>query len=701
MVERLGLRLRIALFFALLALGAVALIALGLWVAGRRVAPAPEGMAAVLLQAGVLAGLGVAALVVWVWYLFDMNVARAIDRLAGAIRARAHAEITADLDREATGARYLGDLAPAALAVTQSLVQTRSALAEAVARETTRLAAEKSRLETLLADVPVAVLLCNAEHQLVFYNGQAVELLGAGQAPGLERNLLEYLREGPVRHAYERLASAGEPDLASDLLCATTSGGHILAGRMRVLRRPAEGGEPGYVLTLRDVTADIAAHTSRDALLAEVFDRVRRPAANLQTVIGVLSELEDAPGSRADLDGALLDEVQNLTRVITELGARFDAIQTDWRPLAQTRSADLLDSLYARFSAEGLALDCFGPELILLIDGFEIVALLGGLGARLASNGHARIFRAVLLEEDGPGAVLRLEWEGAALPVGRFDQWLTEPLGAETGELTARAVLQTHGTEAWPETTPEGRHAVVVPIRSARRAGRRPPPISRAVVYDFALLSKARAQAVADTRLDDLTYVVFDTETTGLDPERDEIVQLAAVRLVNGRRVESEVFETLVDPGRAIPPGSTDVHGITEAMVRGAPGIAEAGARFHRFARGAVLVAHNAPFDLAFLRRHEPGIGASFDHPVLDTVLLSAVVFGTLEEHSLDALAARLGITIPDEARHTALGDTIATADTFLKLVPMLKARGLETFGDVLAEMRRHGRLQKDGNPRD
>lgn len=700
MVERLGLRLRIALFFALLALGAGVLIGLALWWAGHRGGASLAGLGPVMVQAGVVAGLAVMGLVVWVWYLFDMHVARAIDRLAGAIRARAHAEIAVDLTREAAGARYLGDLAPAASALTHSLATTRVALADAVVRETTRLETEKSRLETLLADVPVAVLLCTADHQLVFYNGQAVELLGAGQAPGLNRNLLEYLREGPVRHAYARLAEVGDPDLASDLLCATANGGHILAGRMRVLRRRSDAGAPGYVLTLRDVTADIAAHTSRDALLAEVFDRVRRPAANLQTVIGVLSELQDTPGARGDLNTALLDEVQSLTRAITELGARFDAVQTDWRPLAQTRSADLMDSLHARFSAEGLGLECLGPELIVQIDGFEIVAFLGWLAARLDGAGHARAFRVVLTEEDGPGAVLRLEWRGPSLAVGQLDQWLTEPMGAETGELTARAVLQTHGTECWPETLPDGHCAVVMPIRSARRAGRRPPPIARAVVYDFDLLSKARAGAVADARLDDLTYVVFDTETTGLDPERDEIVQLAAVRLVNGRRVEREVFETLVDPARAIPPGSTDVHGITEAMVRGAPLIAEAGARFHHFARGAVLVAHNAPFDLAFLRRHEATIGAGFDHPVLDTVLLSAVIFGTLEEHSLDALAARLGITIPEEARHTALGDTIATAEAFLKLVPMLKARGLETFGDVLAEMRRHGRLQKDVNLR-
>lgn len=701
MAERLGLRLRILLFFAALAAGSVGALALGLWFALHRVGdPAlVEGLLPVVVQGGIISAFLIAGLVVWVWYLFDANVARAIDRLAGAIRARTHAEIDRDLTREAEGARYLGDLAPAAQEVTRSLAQTRNALAESVARETTRLAAEKARLETLLADVPVAVLLCTAEHQLVFYNGQAVDLLGSGQAPGLDRNLLDYLREGPVRHAYQRLSDAGDADMASDLMCATANGARIFAGRMRVLRRRAAGGAPGYVLTLRDVTQDLAAHASRDALLAEIFERVRRPAANLQTVIGVLSELSDQPGGKPDLSAAMLDEVQALTRAITDLGARYDTVQTDWRPLSQTRSTDLMDSLKARFGAEGLTLEVAGgPDLIVQIDGFEIVALLGSLAGRLAADGFAQAFDIALIEEDGPGAMLRLEWSGDALPVGRLDQWLTEQLGPDTGELTARAVLQTHGTEIWPETTQPGRGAVAMPIRAARRAGRRPPPIARAVVYDFELLSKARNAAVADARLEDLTYVVFDTETTGLSPASDSIVQIAAVRLVNGRRLESEVFDTLVDPGRPIPPLSTEVHGITDSMVRGAPRIDAVGAQFHRFAQGAVLVAHNAPFDMEFLRRNEAGIGARFDHPVLDTVLLSAVVFGQLEEHSLDALTARLGITIPEEARHTAIGDTIATADAFLKLVPMLKARGLNTFGEVLAEMRRHGRLLKDVN---
>ena len=87
-----------------------------------------------------------------------------------------------------------------------------------------------------------------------------------------------------------------------------------------------------------------------------------------------------------------------------------------------------------------------------------------------------------------------------------------------------------------------------------------------------------------------------------------------------------------------------------------------------------------------------------FDHPVLDTVLLSAVVFGQSELHTLDALTDRLGISIPPEARHTAMGDTIATAAALEKLIPMLEAKGCVTFGQTVAAVRRHARLLKDVN---
>src|SRR5690606_26793311 len=176
-------------------------------------------------------------LTAWVWFLFDEHVARPIVKLAGGLRARAHSDVANGLD--AGIARYLGDLAPAAAAVTGQLSETRNALAEAVQRETLRLAREKRRLEALLSDVSVGVLLCSAEHMVVFYNGQAADLLGQGLAPGLDRRVFDFLREAPIRHAYERLASAGEPDVVSDLLCATAGEARLLAGRMRLL----DGGE--------------------------------------------------------------------------------------------------------------------------------------------------------------------------------------------------------------------------------------------------------------------------------------------------------------------------------------------------------------------------------------------------------------------------------------------------------------------------
>ncbi len=695
MLERLSLRIRILLFFALLAVGAIAAMGMGGWLVLAR-ADMPE-LIEPMLTAGLFGGFLILFLVTGIWYLFDTNVARAIDGLANAIRTRAVADVNDDIGVEKERARYLGDLAPAAAAITRSLAATRSALAESVARETSRLSAEKARLEKLLADVPVAVLLCTADYQLVFYNGQAVTILEAGGAPGLDRNLLDYLREGPVTHAYDRLSKLDDPEAATDLICATTGSGRLLAGRMRVLRRTDNTRRPGFVLTLRDVTADLATHAAREALLAEVFDRVRRPAANLQTVIGVLAE-DAEMAQAADLTAAMMAEVQILSSAITELGRRYDEGRSDWRPMGQIRSRDLMDGVSAQYDALGLSVQTEGPELMLTCDGFELALYFRWLGEKLAETGHAKTFRLTLSEEEGPGAVFDLLWQGEALPVGEFDDWLTEPLDADLPDLTPRAVLNAHATEAWTEARPDGWAVVRLPIPNARRATRRPAPIDREVVYDFELLSKERNAGVLESRLEDLTYVVFDTETTGLTPSTDEIVQIAAVRLVNGRRVRREVFDTLVDPQRPIPQSSTEVHGITEDMVKGAPTIAEAGRRFHDFARGAVLIAHNAPFDMEFLRRHEKNIGASFDHPVLDTVLLSAVVYGQLEQHSLDALTARLGITIPEEARHTAIGDTVATADAFIKLIPMLKARGLITFGDVLSEVRRHGRLLKDLN---
>ncbi|WP_171239410.1 3'-5' exonuclease [Ruegeria sp. HKCCA5491] len=224
------------------------------------------------------------------------------------------------------------------------------------------------------------------------------------------------------------------------------------------------------------------------------------------------------------------------------------------------------------------------------------------------------------------------------------------------------------------------------------------PEAARPLVYDFDLLNSDTDTEFDSKALRDLCFVVFDTETTGLLPHKDEIVQIGAVRVVNGRIVAGENLDILVNPGIPIPPASTKVHKINDRMVQDSPDITEAGRVFHKFARDAVIVAHNAPFDMAFLRRHAKRMDVDWNHPILDTVLLSAVLFGASDKHTLDALCDRLDITIPVELRHTALGDAVATAEALVKMLPMLQARGMNTFGAVIEATRQHGRLLEDLN---
>jgi len=212
--------------------------------------------------------------------------------------------------------------------------------------------------------------------------------------------------------------------------------------------------------------------------------------------------------------------------------------------------------------------------------------------------------------------------------------------------------------------------------------------------YDFNL--PTTGGEMAERRLSELSFVVFDTETTGLAPSGgDKIVQIAGIRIVNGRILRGEVFDTLVNPGCTIPAASTKVHGISDDMVISAPDIVNAGKSFHKYCDGGVLVAHNAPFDMAFLKRDEAMIGHSFDHPVLCTVLLSAALYEHTGEHTLDALAERFGVTIPPELRHTALGDAMATAEVFLQMIGVMEAAGIHTLGDAISAGQRMTKIRK------
>lgn len=185
-----------------------------------------------------------------------------------------------------------------------------------------------------------------------------------------------------------------------------------------------------------------------------------------------------------------------------------------------------------------------------------------------------------------------------------------------------------------------------------------------------------------------LTYTVFDTETTGLNPEGgDEIISIGAVRIVNSRVTYQDRFEELINPRREIPIESYRIHGINYEMVKDKEPIERVLPRFRQFTGNTVLLGHNLAFDMKMLKVKEKVTGVHFSNPVLDTLLLSAALHPVHQQHDMENIARRLGVNIL--GRHTALGDAITTAEIFLKLLAILNSNGILTLKDAIHASRK------------
>lgn len=189
---------------------------------------------------------------------------------------------------------------------------------------------------------------------------------------------------------------------------------------------------------------------------------------------------------------------------------------------------------------------------------------------------------------------------------------------------------------------------------------------------------------IAATLLDELPALVLDTETTGLDTKLDRIVSVGAVRAHGTRIFRSTAIDRLVNPGKGIPPQSTAVHGITNAMVADQPDIATVLPEVLELLRGTVLVGHNIPFDRALLRRAAEQCKLPWpEPPVIDIILLAGALDPEAADLNLDTMAKRMGVNIA--GRHTALGDALVTAEIYVRLLPQLAREGVRTLGEAQA----------------
>ena len=187
------------------------------------------------------------------------------------------------------------------------------------------------------------------------------------------------------------------------------------------------------------------------------------------------------------------------------------------------------------------------------------------------------------------------------------------------------------------------------------------------------LVENPMGQSFADS------FVVFDLETTGFSAAKNKIIEIGAVKVINGSITER--FSTFVNPKVPIPYEIEQLTHITDDMVLDAPMIHEILPQFMEFCQNAVMVAHNADFDMSFIRHNCDLLGLECEKTVLDTVALARVLLPSLNRFKLNTVAKALNISL--ENHHRAVDDAACTAEIFTKFVEMLRERGIETLENL------------------
>lgn len=535
---------------------------------------------------------------------------------------------------------------------------------------------ERNRLAALMSELTLAVVVCTIEGRILLYNAAALDLLDPSRrgSIGLGRSVFGVVDRGLIGHGLD-------PDrvgAASAHLATMTRGDQLLG--VRVAAVPADGELSGFVLTLEDLTRRAETSERRDALLRALTEGTRAPLGAIRAAIESMLDYPDMDvAQRHRFAEIVRDEARRLSDHIERTLDESASYLTDPWLLEEVLGRDLLTvAERSVHSIDGVTPSIAEPErdLWLEADSHAVVRAVTDLASRLRTDlGVADV--QLSLQATGRYAALDVRWEGAPLDAGSLREWTDQPLVAN--------ILERHGGEAWSNSDGGQTYVrLLLPLAKVAPPGPAPRPRStigsRPEFYDFDLFrAVGRDAARSARRLDQLAFTVFDTETTGLNPSLgDEILSVGAVRIVNGRLLRQETYEQLVDPGRPVPAASQKVHGITDDMLAGQPPIETVLPVFAEFAHGSVLVGHNVAFDLKFFKLKEERAGVRFTQPVLDTLLLSPVVHPDHEDHSLEAIAERLGVSVL--GRHTALGDAILTGEIFLRLLPLLAGRGIVTL---------------------
>ena len=582
--------------------------------------------------------------------------------------------------------------------------------------------AEKNILATIMSELTQGVLICDTVGRILLYNRQAQRVLNKVHRPdvadkeeetdeavpdgfvGLHRSVYSLIEKNLVQFALkdiQRKLDQKKENISSHFVLVTRDRRQLRVETLPILDEDKRFA--GFVLIFSDITHHLEHAGRLNQNLKNMANSLRSSIAAIRSTVDLMIRFPDmGVDENKEFLGIISTETQSLSRLMrTELTGTSNYTKSRW-PLSPILATDFISTLKDETVAiAGLKVEVAecDARCMIRVDNFSLVLAMEFIIECLKKECHAICDRIRLT---APGNLVQVDliWQGKPVKIETLRQWNELPLAGARGDypLTLKEVLAHHHAEIWPHTEDPGgtetglrlfipmvqSEALSQDIRKVTLL-----PKGRPEFYDFDLFNQAgQTPEIENRMLGELTYTVFDTETTGLDPRGgDEIISIGAIRVVNGRLLRTETIHQLVDPQRPVPAESFKYHGIDDEMLQGKPSIGKALSFFHRFAQKTVLVAHNAAFDMLMLQMKEKATGIVFVNPVLDTMHLSAFLHASHNDHSLDTIAQRLGVVLTK--RHDALGDAIATGEVFLKMIPLLNEKGVFTLKDALVASQR------------
>jgi DNA polymerase-3 subunit epsilon len=594
-------------------------------------------------------------------------------------------------------------------------------VAEKIRRASVESEQEKNILAAIMAELPEGVLICNTDGRILLYNTRARQLLtgfpggpgnnqkeaaAAGERSryiGLGRSVYRIIDRNLIGHALDQISAklrSGDPRVVSFFVVSGADDRKLRVEAVPIL--DAKRQFSGLILIFNDITRQLESDSHLNLALQSFSRGVRASLAGIRSAIETIIEFPQMDPRRLDVLKGIIHKESLILGEILESDLPVDSRGnfSQW-PLINMSVADLIDLLKSKAGQKlgvQIRAEDFNPQLKLKIDSYSFLLVLLFVIEKLQKMIGFTELTCRFSELDWYVG-LDLLWQGAPVKMEVLRKWEEQRLvfEAEGLSLTLREIIDHHAADLGSYASKRHKETsylrFFLPLVDAAEPEEIRTltilPESRPEFYDFDLFGNVQQIHELENRpLTDLTYTVFDMETTGLNPaEGDEILSIGAFRIVNCRLLREERFEQLVDPQRSIPWTSVKIHGIHPEMLIGQPFIEKVLPQFHHFVEDTILVAHNAAFDMRFLQLKEAKTGLKFTNPVLDTLLLSAVVHPSHENHDLEAISQRLGVRIL--GRHTALGDASATGEIFLKMLPLLAQKGIYTLKDTLAAARK------------